>query len=121
MINVVHGRMMPVQHKIFPFTITMETLTSTLWALSTVFEDYKIFLRIKWLRQDKRHFNWATSTLVVSYEGVHHNIYPETVDQMIVVILFIVWCHKISVRFKSLVLAHQGWIKLDEETTWTSN
>ena len=81
-IKVADGRTLPVSHKTLPFTITMGTLTSTLRAPVTEVEGFDIVLGLDWLRQNKPHVNWATSTLTISQEGVHHKVYPETVDQL---------------------------------------
>lgn len=43
---------------------------------------YVIVLGLDWLQKNILHVDWASSTLVVSCEGVHHKTYPDNVDQM---------------------------------------
>lgn len=73
---------LPVRHKTLPLTISMGTLTSSLCAPVKEVKCYDIILGLDWVRQNKPHVDWATSTLVVSQEGVHHKVYPKLVDQL---------------------------------------
>lgn len=60
----------------------MGTLTNTLRAPVTNFKGNKDALSLNWLWQNKPRVNLVTSTLFISQEVVHQNIYLETIDHI---------------------------------------
>ena len=45
-------------------------------------EPYDAVLGLDWLRQNNPYIDWATSTLTIKRNGVNHQIYPDTVHQL---------------------------------------
>ncbi|KAJ9058046.1 hypothetical protein DSO57_1016387 [Entomophthora muscae] len=61
----------------------LENLHSTIQGPVIDFPKFDIVLGLDWLQKNNPHVDWATSVLTVKCEGVNHQIYPDSVDQLL--------------------------------------
>ncbi|KAJ9071070.1 hypothetical protein DSO57_1000746 [Entomophthora muscae] len=47
------------------------------------FPRFDIVLGLDWLQKNNPHVDWATSVLTIKRRGVNHQIYPDSVDQLL--------------------------------------
>ena len=66
-----------------PFSIMLESLHSTIQGPVIDFPRFDIVLGLDWLQKNNPHVDWATLVLTIKCEGVNHQIYPDTVDQLL--------------------------------------
>ena len=66
-----------------PFSISLENLRSTVSGPVIEFPRFDVVLGLDWLRRHNPHVDWVTSVLTIKREGVNHQIYPDTVDQLL--------------------------------------
>ncbi|KAJ9088837.1 hypothetical protein DSO57_1019115 [Entomophthora muscae] len=66
-----------------PFSVMLENLHSTIQGPVIDFPKFDIVLGLDWLLKNNPHLDWAISVLTIKREGVNHQIYPDSVDQLL--------------------------------------
>ncbi|KAJ9078406.1 hypothetical protein DSO57_1006819 [Entomophthora muscae] len=61
----------------------LENLHSTIQGPVIDFPKFDIVLGLDWLQKNNPHIDWATSVLAIKCEGVNHQTYPDSVDQLL--------------------------------------
>ncbi|KAJ9071837.1 hypothetical protein DSO57_1033165 [Entomophthora muscae] len=62
---------------------TLENQHSTIQGPVIDFPKFDIVLGLDWLQNNNHHLNWAASVLTIKREGVNHQVYPDSVDQLL--------------------------------------
>ncbi|KAJ9078234.1 hypothetical protein DSO57_1008900 [Entomophthora muscae] len=60
----------------------LENLHYTIQGPVIDFPKFDIVLGLDWLQKNNPHVDWETSVLTIRREGINHQIYPESVDQL---------------------------------------
>ncbi|KAJ9085769.1 hypothetical protein DSO57_1010779 [Entomophthora muscae] len=66
-----------------PFSISLENLHSTIQGPIINSTRFDVVLGLDWLRRNNPHVDWITSALIIKQEGINHQIYPETLEQLL--------------------------------------
>ncbi|KAJ9073183.1 hypothetical protein DSO57_1019232 [Entomophthora muscae] len=61
----------------------LENLHSIIQGPVINFPKFNIVLGLDWLQRNNPHVDWATSVLTIKCEGVDHQIYPDSLDQLL--------------------------------------
>ncbi|KAJ9079106.1 hypothetical protein DSO57_1038980 [Entomophthora muscae] len=69
--------------KTAPFSVILENLYSTIQGPVIDFPKFDIVLGLDWLKKNNPQIDWATLVLTIKHNGVNHQIYPDSVDQLL--------------------------------------
>ncbi|KAJ9059980.1 hypothetical protein DSO57_1035801 [Entomophthora muscae] len=65
------------------FSVMLENLHSTIQGPVIDFPKFDIVPGLDWLQKNNPHVDWATSVLTIKCEGDNHQIYSDSVDQLL--------------------------------------
>ena len=83
------NRRIAINLKPIPFSVVFENLHSTLQGPILDLPSYNVILGLDWLKRNNPRVNWPTSTLTIKQEGMNHQTYPDTVDNLLKDYIFV--------------------------------
>ena len=66
-----------------PFSVAFENLRLTLQGPILDLPSYNVILGLDWLKRNSPRVDWPTSTLTIKREGINHQIYPDTIYNLL--------------------------------------